>query len=232
MIPGKAWCLFLLISFLESHVTGGHQNGDLLEQPLSKVQIPQDSTRSEAGFVCHCKNCIFVAQIAIIHPLNSQRLLHSSLAIPWSPHPSSLGYPDLGELAMSQGRWREQSCGRAHFFIRKKLKGPCSSGLPLAFVPVTAGAGSSQQISLPWDEYQITGEYRTALDHLLKSPVKWIGTHIQELLQVTSVCLKAVSALPAAGSCQWCAGTPWHSLQRRQLGSRSVTRPPNLPIKM
>lgn len=28
MITGKAWCMFLHISFLESHVTGGYQNGD------------------------------------------------------------------------------------------------------------------------------------------------------------------------------------------------------------
>lgn len=59
------------------------------------------------------------------------------------------------------------------------------------------------------DEYQITGEYRTVLDHLLKSLVKRMGTSIQRLLHVISVCLEAV---------QWCASywltssMCWHTL--------------------
>lgn len=88
--------MFLRISFLESRVTGGYQNENSLEQLLSKVQIPYESVCSEAGFMCHCKDCILVAQMGHYSPTESPR--EGSSAAPLflgSPHPSTLDYPHL-----------------------------------------------------------------------------------------------------------------------------------------
>lgn len=152
-------------------------------------------------------------------PQQPRYFLEAPIRVPWITL-------TLCELEVSQDReelWKRPFLHQEAAEMATQLLGLCG------LCSCASEAGSSWQISLPQDEHQITGGYRTALDHLLKSLVKWIGTHIQKLFQVISVCL--CRALPATGSCQWCAGTPWHGLQRRQLGSRSVTRLPNLPIK-
>lgn len=149
---GRAWCMLLHIPFLASHVTGGYQNGNLLEKPLWKVQIP--------GFMCHWEPAFLWHRCTIIH------LLNPSEAAPQQPG-SSLESPirvpgitqTLCELAVSQGKvdgeemWKRpflhQDKKFLHFFIRKELKCPCSSWVSLAFAPVTSRAGGSWQISLP-----------------------------------------------------------------------------------
>lgn len=101
----------MLISFLESHVTGGHQNGNLLEQPQSQVQIPQDSVCSEAGSCAMANTALLWHQCATAHPLNPQRWLLTAWLL--------LGSPTWAAW-VSQGRWvGKKSCGTDHSLTRK-----------------------------------------------------------------------------------------------------------------